>query len=416
MEQYKIIEELENNGIKVLTTQTIKDSYTIIGRGSLDAAQVHNRDSARWKKAQYIIINKDDISSLTKSNLDGWKSLANLDQFLITCENGDWQIYDNNGNKNIFKSLFKPIIVHIPIQKIYFGTPGSGKSHKVNELVRENAVGNNENIFRTTFHPDSDYATFVGCYKPTMIDDNIKYQFVPQIFTDAYIYAYKHPDKPTYLIIEEINRGNCAQIFGDLFQLLDRKEDGTSSYPIDADKDLIEYLIKELGEESRGIKGGKLSLPANLSIIATMNTSDQSLFPMDSAFKRRWEWEYVPIELDDKEVDSTHYKIQLGDKFYKWVDFLAKVNERIKAVTDSEDKQLGNFFVKVQDKVIDENLFLNKIMSYLWFEICKDNYHTADNFFRYKEDKKEKEFSFNEIFSRKELLPLFMEYLEIKEN
>ena len=155
---------------------------------------------------------------------------------------------------------------------------------------------------RTTFHPDTDYASFVGCYKPVKDDEDNKkivYEFVPQAFTDAYVAAWSDLEHPYYLIVEEINRGNCAQIFGDLFQLLDRKN-GKSEYKIKADKDLAKYLCEAKDKDGQdvlmdkdGIKDGKLCLPANLHILATMNTSDQSLFPMDSAFKRRWDWEYI---------------------------------------------------------------------------------------------------------------------------
>lgn len=160
------------------------------------------------------------------------------------------------------------------LQKIYFGNPGSGKSYKVETETK------GKKVFRTTFHPDSDYSTFVGTYKPESDGDTIRYAFVPQTFTNAYIEAYKDIDTPVYLIIEEINRGNCAQIFGDLFQLLDRGSDGYSEYSINADKDLRDYIRCELATykgidtdtEPEGIKDGKLRLPPNLHILATMNT------------------------------------------------------------------------------------------------------------------------------------------------
>ena len=182
-------------------------------------------------------------------------------------------------------------------QKIYFGTPGSGKSW----IIKQQYEQDESKVFRTTFHPDTDYASFVGCYKPVKDKEDEKkivYEFVPQAFTDAYVAAWSDLEHPYYLIIEEINRGNCAQIFGDLFQLLDRNKDGYSEYPIKADHDLKDYLVEHLPEDNEGIRDGKLCLPPNLSIIASMNTSDQSLFPMDSAFKRRWSWEYVPIDYD----------------------------------------------------------------------------------------------------------------------
>lgn len=240
-------------------------------------------------------------------------------------------------------------------------------------------------MFRTTFHPDSDYSTFVGTYKPESDGETIRYSFVPQTFTNAYIEAYKNIDTPVYLIIEEINRGNCAQIFGDLFQLLDRGSDGYSEYSINADKDLRDYIKTELTKakgidpdtEPEGIQDGKLRLPPNLHILATMNTSDQSLFPMDSAFKRRWDWEYVPIQYEG--ATSNHFTIKLSDKKFRWIDFLKAVNDRIRRVTESEDKQLGNYFIKSD---IEEAEFKSKIMFYLWSEVCKDEYLTEQNFMR----------------------------------
>lgn len=340
-------------------------------------------------------------------------------------------------------------------QKIFFGTPGSGKSHRVKELTE------GKRVHRTTFHPDSDYASFVGCYKPTMspskfdvdVDEllerlakedtavesllnyrkstpklkdkvlgaeflcnssDISYTFTPQVFTEAYIDAWKKQTDPSeenkdvYLVIEEINRGNCAQIFGDLFQLLDRKVDGSSDYRIKADSDLRSYLTEKLGENHEGIQNGELCLPPNLHILATMNTSDQSLFPMDSAFKRRWDWEYVPVDYSES-VPSSRFIITLGDKQYRWVDFLREVNERIRKATDSEDKQMGNFFIKAN---VSEEQFKSKVMFYLWNEVCRDEYGTPNNFFRISQDS---EFSFNDLYQTDGLEKLqgFMAYLGV---
>ena len=184
-----------------------------------------------------------------------------------------------------------------PLQQIFYGAPGTGKSHTVDkDYVKDNKC------FRITFHPDTDYASFVGCYKPKMggaSGEDITYSFVPQVFLNAYIYAWNHPDEPTYLVIEELNRGNCAQIFGDIFQLLDRQKTGHpgySKYTINADSDIATYLSGELEDKEHyekaiceiyGLKEfdfSILALPSNLNILATMNTSDQSLFPIDSAF------------------------------------------------------------------------------------------------------------------------------------
>lgn len=286
------------------------------------------------------------------------------------------------------------------VQKIYFGTPGTGKSNRI--LIDLNKVAE-ERKFRTTFHPDSDYASFVGCYKPTMNGSDISYSFAPQVFVSAYIAAWNNPQYDYYIIIEEINRGNCAQIFGDIFQLLDRDKTGYSKYPIDADGDLQQYLEHNLTCYD-GIKNGKLCLPCNLAIYATMNTSDQSLFPMDSAFKRRWVWEYVPIQYEktfkmgngEKENRSYEFIIKIGGKEYSWIKFLRQVNQKIYDLTDSEDKQMGNYFVDLphDETTIDENTFKNKVMFYLWNDICKDERENNKNFYRTKDG----EFSFNKLF------------------
>ena len=288
-------------------------------------------------------------------------------------------------------------------QTIFFGSPGTGKSHKVKQLLKDIPE---DRVFRTTFHPDCDYSTFVGCYKPSMDGDKIRYEFEPQVFTKAYIAAWNDSTKPVFMVIEEINRGNCAQIFGDLFQLLDRDKAGYSEYPVQADEALKQYLIENA---SGSITNGQLRLPPNLNILATMNTSDQSLFPMDSAFKRRWAWEYVPI---DPDCPDSQFKITIGDKSYKWSSFLVKVNERIHNLSDSEDKQLGNFFIKSD---IDVEEFKSKIMFYLWSEVCKE-YEKSGSFFK---DEKEVEFTFNSLFPTNEetdrRLQGFMSYLGVEE-
>lgn len=273
-----------------------------------------------------------------------------------------------------------------PLQQIFYGAPGTGKSHTIKEEVE----GRGELFFRTTFHPDSDYATFVGAYKPVkekgrvygaqgplkegdayIEEDRIGYRFVPQAFTRAYVAAW-NTEKPVFLVIEEINRGNCAQIFGDLFQLLDRKN-GYSEYPIDADEALSMYLQESLKASQRSDipdivrRGEKLQLPPNLYLWATMNTSDQSLFPIDSAFKRRWEWKYFPI----KPCPEKHYEIVVGEHQYDWWGVIKKINSVIGEATHSEDKQLGYFFVTPKDDVITAEMLVGKVFFYLWNDVFK---------------------------------------------
>lgn len=314
--------------------------------------------------------------------------------------------------KEIFQNEAKKIKApsNLTLQQIYYGAPGTGKSKTIKDLTF------GEDVIRTTFHPDSDYASFVGTYKPiteevvlrdcngkkvideetgkVVKEDRIAYKFIPQAFLEAYVEAWKKlgSGKKQYLIIEEINRGNCAQIFGDLFQLLDRNEYGFSDYPIVADKDMQKYLKKEFegweitnkdkinqlyGEANMiGLimKGERLVLPSNLYIWATMNTSDQSLFPIDSAFKRRWDWKYVPIrEGRDKETNAKlNWYINTGDKQYDWWSFISKVNKLIGSLTNSEDKKLGYFFCKAKDREIDADLFVSKVIFYLWNDVFKD--------------------------------------------
>lgn len=317
-------------------------------------------------------------------------------------------------------------------QQIFYGAPGTGKSHWIKKRLKELEVSK-ENIFRTTFHPDSDYSTFVGAYKPTMkkqyrydgkvkakyyedddladakkddviIDKVIQYDFIPQTFVKAYVRAYKTTDN-VYLVIEEINRGNCAQIFGDLFQLLDRDENGISEYTIKADTDLRTYLEDALGKDADGIKDGELCLPSNLYIWATMNTSDQSLFPIDSAFKRRWDWKYEPIK-----YENTNWKIEIGGTKYLWTDFQRKVNSRIFDDTSSEDKMLGDYFVNPPTGIISKDLFLNKILFYLWNDVCKDG---DGDIFKSDDDK---DIKFSDLYGSDGTSKLFsmMRHLKVK--
>ena len=267
-----------------------------------------------------------------------------------------------------------------PLQIIYYGAPGTGKSHRVEEYFEKHGIHKTK-VFRTTFHPDTDYAAFVGCYKPTPIIDPVTklptqsftYEFAPQVFTKAYIEAWTHPEEAVFLVIEEINRGNCAQIFGDLFQLLDRDEKGESKYEIDADNDLAMFLRKEdqLGNNNEGIRNGKLKLPGWMYIWATMNTSDQSLFPIDSAFKRRWEWTYVPVNY----VDAGIFTLIINEKHrYNWSHVLRGLNEYIKGELHNTNKILGNRFVQAgADKVISAKTFRDKVLFYLFNDVFKDD-------------------------------------------
>lgn len=297
----------------------------------------------------------------------------------------EMEIDVDRNNKRAFFEIFSAQLkrhkINAPIQQILFGALGTGKSHTLNS----DANITEQNSIRTTFHPDSDYSTFVGCYKPTKDEESgeITYDFTPQAFTNAYVAAWKNAQTPFFLIIEEINRGNCAQIFGDIFQLLDRDEYGYSSYKTTPDQDLANFISKQFENtdiDDEELKSGKkMQLPPNLHIWATMNTSDQSLFPIDSAFKRRWDWRYIPIDYTDR----GHF-IACGDTQYSWADFLQKVNDKVEAVTQSEDKKLGYWFMGngAEQKEITIDRFVSKVIFYLWNDVFKDFGKSGNTIFK----------------------------------
>ena len=317
-----------------------------------------------------------------------------------------------NENRDIEPEM--ETILAQPLQQIFYGAPGTGKSHTINEMTK------GEDVIRTTFHPDTDYSSFVGAYKPAtsllpicneigepmkianqaLYKEQIVYEFISQTFLQAYISAWKkYADtanggpKKQFLVIEEINRGNCAQIFGDLFQLLDRNDYGFSEYPIKADADMKKQLKKVFNGldipqkdsinamfEGRDVvtevlDGDLLLLPNNLYIWATMNTSDQSLFPIDSAFKRRWDWTYIPISNANK-----GWTINTDDSHYDWWQFVERINDLIGRTTNSEDKKLGYFFCKAKDGEICAETFVGKVIFYLWNDVFKD-YDFCDQVF-----------------------------------
>ena len=358
------------------------------------------------KKLEELIITLESNDDFNKYNKKGGNQYSNALHFYLRFLKAKEFFSSKDESDNVAKETLRP-----SLQQIFYGAPGTGKSHTIKEQTR------GEDVVRTTFHPDSDYSTFVGAYKPTtktvpvttvigtkavpvegadgkpMTEDKIVYEFVSQAFLQAYIEAWQkfnqlgagEEAKKEYLIIEEINRGNCAQIFGDLFQLLDRGAHGFSEYPIKADADMQKQLHKAFAgvtipqedeinkhfdEEdivSQVLNGEVLLLPSNLYIWATMNTSDQSLFPIDSAFKRRWDWNYVPIS-----DAGERWAIDVNGAKYDWWQFLVAINSRIYDATYSEDKKLGYFFCKAENGVISAEKFVSKVVFYLWNDVFKD--------------------------------------------
>lgn len=358
---------------------------------------LNNLNNGNFNLRNYLVELHNKL--VFEKDSDNTYNLRILSQF------GEYEPDDNSLPEKLPKVGEKKTfdLSNYPLQQITYGAPGTGKSYGIGDIIES------VDHVRTTFHPDSDYASFIGAYKPTMSiqratngysvdegsghdEEQIVYKFVPQAFTKAYIKAWENYPDDTILIIEEINRGNCAQIFGDLFQLLDRDDSGFSSYPIEADADIANYIanemklvilvedknrINQLYEKSYPegiidkIKNGELLLlPDNLRIWATMNTSDQSLFPIDSAFKRRWDWKFVKISDAHK-----NWTIHFGDEACDWWEFIKQMNRIIAKETSSDDKKLGYFFCKPSNEdedFINEERFVGKVLFYLWNDVFKD--------------------------------------------
>lgn len=400
---------------------------------SFDGAKAKRADSPNMTDFYHVSIDGVDLPNGTYYLTLGVGSDKNI---LATLPKSDFNTIEFDDSKilSMKESLKKMRKSDIPLQQIFYGAPGTGKSHAINELTA------GKDVIRTTFHPDTDYSTFVGAYKPTtksvpvttvigtnavpvklngkeMMEDKIVYEYVSQAFLQAYVAAWRkysdaqEGEEPTdeFLVIEEINRGNCAQIFGDLFQLLDRGDEGFSEYPIKADSDMKKLLEKEFEgleiKNKEGINalfnGGKdivaevlagdvLLLPNNLYIWATMNTSDQSLFPIDSAFKRRWDWNYVPISDAGK-----NWMIEVNGAQYDWWKFLEAINDKVYHATYSEDKKLGYFFCKAKDGVISADKFVSKVIFYLWNDVFKDSEFEGDTF----KDEDGEKLSFDKFYS-----------------
>lgn len=271
------------------------------------------------------------------------------------------------------------------LQVIYYGAPGTGKSYAVDKYLNNLEGVTAEHIYRTTFHPEFTYSDFIGQILPVVKNQDITYDFQPGVFTEALKAAFQDTSRNIFLVIEEMSRGNVAGIFGDIFQLLDRDDKGGSRYPVRNAMIAKQILQIDNGED-------RIHLPANFNIICTVNTSDQNVYVMDTAFKRRFDWKYIPIDPvkneDDTIFDDDNVTFPLIDDKdniiqVDWHSFYMKLNQyitdRIQGLGLSEDKQIGQFFIQfskknMNDKIIKEKI-QDKLLQYLWDDIEGSTYN-----------------------------------------
>ncbi|WP_372741991.1 AAA family ATPase [Neptunomonas sp.] len=256
---------------------------------------------------------------------------------------------------------------------LIYGAPGTGKSHRINKELLQGIQ--DKDITKTVFHSETQNTDFIGCLKPSMNAGALEYSFQPGPFSVALKKAIENPKNMHFLVIEEINRAAAAAVFGEVFQLLDREADGHSTYKIQAtDPMQTKWLENELGEKF----SGDITIPSNLSLYATMNSSDQGVMPMDTAFKRRWAFEYIAINFSgpadgaDK-CASGKLKIRTGVKGFSisWKDFALAVNKVLADTHIPEDRHLGPWFVTAEELTDQKSVLTGKLFMYLWDDVLR---------------------------------------------
>lgn len=310
-------------------------------------------------------------------------------------ENPENQDYLNNILNPIKQPEHHDAPPHTPTQIIYYGVPGCGKSNKIRENLKNLPE---KNKVRVVFHPEYTNAEFIGQILPK-VNGHVTYEFTPGPFTQIIKRAYLNPNEHFYLVVEEINRGNAAAIFGDTFQLLDRlkagETDSLGNDPANAAVNTFtegwsQYFVQndDVNAYIRGTENSiqignirfdsntAIRLPPNLSILATMNTSDQNVFTLDNAFQRRFDMELVRNEFDlTKPAVKIQYEAEIDDTGIKWGQFWgwinAKITATLKGLSSTEDKRLGVWFVSNVGGIIDDKVFAEKVLKFLWDDVFK---------------------------------------------
>lgn len=342
------------------------------------------KESQNSKTVTLNDVNEEELKSYA-TRINTHFELLNIDLSLIDDTHFEKEKITDEGDG------ISPSSIDKPHQRIFFGAPGTGKSYQLNKEAQK-YFGNN--FERVTFHPNYMYGNFVGAFKPypKKIKENgqkkevITYEYVEGILMRLLVKALSNPDKNYLLLIEEINRANVAAVFGDIFQLLDRDENGKSEYSIVTSKDQRLFLEKfndEIrGDKIKNILGEnfeELYLPSNFYIWATMNSADQGVLPMDTAFRRRWDFTYLGIDdaVEENRASFDNYRIKVSsNETALWNDFRMAVNKKLVSMNISEDKLIGPFFISknvLDNATIEQltNVVKNKVIMYLYEDVAK---------------------------------------------
>lgn len=353
-----------------------------------------NNRKVNWLKKN---ISRNVLSSNMHNSLKTAMSVWTLNDYksaVVELLQGTYTKDGENDMENEYVELIYNTKIETKYERnrIVFGAPGTGKSYELKEDCEDLLKDTKDNYERVTFHPDYSYSQFVGTYKPVMgADEKIRYDFVPGPFMRVYVEALKsgrtENPQPHLLLIEEINRAKVAAVFGDVFQLLDRDDDGVSEYEIQASEDIRKYLAKQLGGTPDNYK--KIRIPNNMFIWSTMNSADQGVFPMDTAFKRRWNFEYLGINENEEKISGIG-KIELAgsDEPVEWNILRKAINAKMSSdqFKINEDKLMGPFFLSKKVIASDENgmivdtdkfvaAFKSKVIMYLYEDAVKQGKH-----------------------------------------